>query len=229
MSSVSSGIDEPLEVEPHRDPLDPCEAIEQGRRHSIDADLVFLDLLVRPGHGLRELRLGLTHKTAPGADRLLDVNVYRALKGAGVNYPHGAIIATVRGMDQSKVESFGFSRVPAPQECCGADAECAAGEPKRVAESPERLTIQRPASRPAAPSAATKGLQMTQPNDTLLTAIACEFAMAIEDIELWDDDWIYPDDFEEAIAEMGMQRAQRVMAMIEGRPMPPASYLPPAD
>ena len=70
---------------------------------------------------------------------------------------------------------------------------------------------------------------MTQPNDTLLTAIACEFAMAIEDIELWDDDWIYPDDFEEAIAEMGMQRAQRVMAMIEGRPMPPASYLPPAD
>ena len=64
---------------------------------------------------------------------------------------------------------------------------------------------------------------------SLIIRIACEFSMAIMGVDLWDDDWIYPDDFEAEIAEQGMQRAVRVMALIDGRPMPPASYLPPAD
>lgn len=70
---------------------------------------------------------------------------------------------------------------------------------------------------------------MAPPKDDLRTRIACEFAMAIEGVELWDDDWIYPDDFEADTSEPAMQRAKRVMALIEGRPMPPATYLPPAD
>ena len=70
---------------------------------------------------------------------------------------------------------------------------------------------------------------MKPPRDDLLTRIACEFALAIMEVELWDDDWIYPEDFQPDIAELGMRRAERVMALVEGRPMPPASYLPPAD
>ena len=70
---------------------------------------------------------------------------------------------------------------------------------------------------------------MAPSREDLLTRIACEFAMAIEGVELWDDDWIYPEDFQPDIAALGMQRAERVMALIECRPMPPASYLPHAD
>lgn len=70
---------------------------------------------------------------------------------------------------------------------------------------------------------------MLMPCRDLKIRIACEFAMAIMGVECWDDDWIYPDDFEAPTTDMSMQRAERVMALLEGRPMPPATYLPPPE